>query len=155
MDGRVVPEPERHDADQLIEIFGRVVCGGVDPPDAGELAEPEIALLLAGAQEVVAPTQLVVEDLGGEADRLAPGERRLVARLFENLQVKWVVHVSDEDLLRALEPGVIVHDVALEDEHVAPRFQLVQLGVIDMAYRKVGVGETAQRGGHELHIVLA
>src|SRR5450759_3708939 len=66
-----------------------------------------------------------------------------------------VVDVDDEDLRGPLQPRMAIENMALEDEHVAPRFELVELGVADVAYRKVGVGEAAQRGRHKLDIVFA
>ena len=64
---RLVAHAERHDRDQRLEALVGVVGHRVDPADAGELAEPEVALLLARAQEEVAARELLVEHLDRDA----------------------------------------------------------------------------------------
>ena len=58
---RLVAHAEGHDGEQRPQRLVAVVGDRVDPAEGGELAEPEVALLLAGAQHEVGPAELLVE----------------------------------------------------------------------------------------------
>ena len=92
---------EGHHRDERPQGLVLVVGDGVDPAQGRQLAQPEVPLLLAGAQEEVAPEELLVEDADG---RLRPASTRpllaLVAALLELLEVERVVDVGDHDLGR-------------------------------------------------------
>ena len=79
----LVRDAERHDVDERRRGRVGVVGGRVDPAERRQVPEPEVALLGAGAQEEVAPQQLLVEHGGGvdcTARRRAGSRRRGPAR---------------------------------------------------------------------------
>ena len=127
-------QPERHDADQPVEVGVAVVGGRVDAPQGSELAEPEHLLPVGGAKEEVAALQLFVEYVGGVGDLLGPLGGRQFAALLELFEVHGVVDVDDQYLATRSQRVEDGHGVALEHDHVGPLLELAERGIVAGAH---------------------
>ena len=115
---------------RLVAVIGQ----RVDAAEGGQLPEPEVPLLLAGAQEEVAAGDLLVEDGHGAGDDLDAHVVLVdLASQLELLEVERVVQIDDQHLVALRQPGLAVHDEALEHDDVGPPFELLELGRSSLA----------------------
>ena len=148
-------DAERDDVDQPSQAGVVVVGPGVDAPERRELTEPEVALLVARAQEEVTAQQLLVERRRRALDRQpAAGVVRFLA-LFELLEVHRVVHVGDEDAIRVRDERSADEHPPLEHEDVAPLHELAELRRSPGAHPESVAWSIGGDGAHQLDVVLA
>ena len=143
VDGRGLGKAERHHGHERLERLVVVVGRGIDAALGGQLSQPEVALLGAGAEEEVAPSELLVDGLGGTPDCVSPRRLPKVACLLQLLEVEGVVDVHDDDLLGRAQEREVGEEVALEDEDVAPVLEAPQVPLVDPPDREAGVGDRA------------
>ena len=74
--------------------------------------------------------------------------------MLELLEMEGVVDVDDDDLRGALQEGEMGHQVALEDQDVAPLLELPQLGLVDAANREARMSDRARLIGDQFDVVL-
>src|SRR4051812_24059365 len=91
------------------------------------MAEPKVALLVAGAQEEVPAQQLFVERGCGSFDRQPAADVTGFFALLELLEMHRVVHIGDEDAVGVRDERSADQYPPLEDEHIAPLDQLPKL----------------------------
>ena len=151
---RGVLDAERHHGDEVVEVLVLVVDGGVDPPLTGELAEPEVPLLVRRAEQEVRPAQLLVQGVRGHLDRVHPAVRAEVLGLLELLEVHRVVDVRDDDLAAALDPERGLQQEALEDDHVGPAGRLAQAGAGRVLDREIPACPLRAGGRDQPDLVL-
>ena len=152
---RLVRHAEGDDGDEAVQRRVVVVGDRVDAPEGGERSQPEVALLVAGAEHEVGAAQLLVQRGRGPAHGVDPaaGPARLSA-LLELLEVHRVVGVDDHRHRRGGQPGAPDHDPALEHDDIGPADQLLQVGVADAADLEVGPSHFTTRRRHQAHLVL-
>ena len=117
---RFVLQPEGHDSHERADVSVRAHSERIDPPEHGQLPDPEVALFGGSAEHVVSARQLPVQHSRDVVDRGATAVLAEVLRLLELLEVHRVVHVGDEDLVRLDEPPRLLKQEALEDDDVGP-----------------------------------
>ena len=157
LDGRLLRQPEGRHVDESAERGVLVVARGVDPTLTGELAEPEVALLLRGADEVVAASDLVVEGFDRHVGDLPPLGHRPVALLLEGLQMEGVIDVGDDHRVAVGCPVVDRQEDALEDDDVGSLDELARVLVIDCS-EDVQVSRVMARSGlsaEEVRTIMA
>ncbi len=148
-------DPEGCHVDERAQRDVVVVGHGVEPAERGQVAQPEVPLLLARADHEVAAQALLVGLGNRVADDQAAGLGRVLLGLLELLEVERVVEVDDDDLLAALQERVLVQDVALEEQHVAPRVELAGARLVgDRADLEVEAGDQALRRRDQAHLVV-
>ena len=146
--GRLILDPEGDNRDQGVEVLIGSHGEGVDPVDARKLPEPEEPLLLGGAQEIIGPHQLLVQDVGHGEDGLATTDGSKVLGLLQLLQVHRIVDIGDDDLIRVDEPWRPLEEEALEHNDIRPvsmSAQMIALGVVDLEARVLHILHAGRR----------
>ncbi|CAB5028171.1 unannotated protein [freshwater metagenome] len=151
----LIGDAERRERDELFEAGAVVVVRGVDATDGRHLTEPEVALLVARAEEVVTTGELLVQHQHRGQNRVAAILLAEVARLLELFKVEGVVDVDHDDLVRGGHHRVLVHDVALEHDDVGPGFGLGHARRVDDAGDEIGVVQLAVHRRQQLHVMLS
>ena len=136
-------------------VSSSAIDGRIDPAGGAEVSQPEIPLLLAGAQEEVTAPHLLID--GGDSVCLCCVGLRTRQRSvhLELLEVIRIVEVDDERLGRPLEERVHGHRYSLDDEHVGPRLDPAQIGLARSVHDlETRVIETRHLQGYKPHIML-
>ncbi len=102
---RLGRQAERHDVDDRAEARIAIVVAWVDHASAVHRSQPQISLLLARTDEVVAGLQRRVQTVDREIHHEAPLERGPVRVELDRLEGLGVIEVIDDARARAVQPA--------------------------------------------------
>src|SRR5262245_21139113 len=119
------------------------------------MSEPEIALLVTRAEEVVTAQQLFVQRRGRTFDRQPPAAVSSLLALLELLEVHRVVDIGDEDAIRVRDERSAGDHPSLEHEHVAPLDELAKLGCRPGAGAEALARSIGSHDAEELDVMFA
>src|ERR1019366_6731618 len=125
-DRRVVGKAEGYDVEETAERGVVPVGAGIDPSQGGQKPQPQVSLLVTGADEEVPTGQLFLEGTNrvGDVDRAL--RLLVVTGEHERLEMERVIEVEDHDLARNAELGNVVKEIALHDGDVTPTLELLE-----------------------------
>jgi hypothetical protein len=144
---RLVGQAKGNDFYQVAEGGVLGVGGGVETSKAGQRSQPEVALALGRAYEVIPPQKLVPHHSHRPRDVPAALGLRAGAVQLEGLKVEGVVEVNHQHLVGRLQARDVLEDEALNNHDVTPIGQLGQAQLTTGLGRKAARLPLAHRGG--------